>query len=215
MASLVSNDNRALRMIFRSTLKFKLHENLICSFIKPIINHLERISETDLILNEDGSVYHLSLLPEDVSDLVILVGDPDRVGRVSNFFDHIEVKKGKREFITHTGRIANKRLTVISTGIGTDNIDIVLNELDALINIDLHTRLPHSNLRSIDIIRIGTSGALQPEMPVDSLLISSAAFGLDALMHFYNYSATNDERKLLHEFCSTIPSNYQINPYLA
>jgi uridine phosphorylase len=176
---------------------------------------LERISETDLILNEDGSVYHLNLLPEDVSDLVILVGDPDRVSRVSNFFDHIELKKGKREFITHTGYIGNKRLTVISTGIGTDNIDIVLNELDALINIDLRTRLPHANLRSIDIIRIGTSGALQPEIPVDSLLISSAAIGLDALMHFYKHSASNDELKLLQEFCSAIPPHYQVKPYLA
>lgn len=176
---------------------------------------MERISETDLILNEDGSLYHLNLLPEDVSDLVILVGDPDRVSKVSRFFDRIEIKKGKREFITHTGYIGNKRLSVISTGIGTDNIDIVLNELDALVNINLQTRCPLSNIRSIDIIRIGTSGALQPEIPVDSLLISSAAFGLDTLMHFYKYSNTNDESKLLQEFCSIMPVDHQIKPYLA
>jgi uridine phosphorylase len=176
---------------------------------------LEKISETDLILNEDGSIYHLNLYPEDISDLVILVGDPDRVALVSKYFDHIEIKKGKREFITHTGRIGNKRLTVISTGIGTDNIDIVLNELDALINIDLNTRLPHSNLRSLDIIRIGTSGALQPEIPIDSLLISSAAFGLDALMHYYKYELNQTDEQLLQEFRSAMPAKYKLNPYLA
>jgi uridine phosphorylase len=176
---------------------------------------LERISETDLILNEDGSIYHLNLHPDDISDLVVLVGDPDRVARVSRFFDHIEIKKGKREFITHTGRIGNKRLTVISTGIGTDNIDIVLNELDALVNIDLKTRLPHSNLRSIEIIRIGTSGALQPEIPVDSLLISSAAFGLDALMHFYEHSLSPKDHQLLQEFSTSIQTTYNLTPYLA
>ncbi|HMG08162.1 MAG TPA: nucleoside phosphorylase [Mucilaginibacter sp.] len=176
---------------------------------------MERISETDLILNEDGSLYHLNLHPDDISDLVILVGDPDRVARVSKFFDHIEIKKGKREFITHTGRIGNKRLTVISTGISTANIDIVLNELDTLVNIDLKTRLPNSNLRSIDIIRIGTSGAVQPEIPVDSLLISSAAFGMDSLMHFYAYSLTSKDQQLLSEFRSSIPDGYNHDPYLA
>ncbi|MDN5289469.1 MAG: phosphorylase [Mucilaginibacter sp.] len=176
---------------------------------------MEKISETDLILNEDGSIYHLNLHPEDISDLVILVGDPDRVALVSKYFDHIEVKKGKREFITHTGLIGNKRLTVISTGIGTDNIDIVLNELDALVNIDFNTRLPHSNLRSLDIIRIGTSGALQSDIPVDSLLISSAAFGLDALMHYYKYELNQSDKQLLQEFHSALPANYKLNPYLA
>ncbi|WPU91424.1 nucleoside phosphorylase [Mucilaginibacter sabulilitoris] len=176
---------------------------------------MERISETDLILNEDGSLYHLNLFPDDISDLVILVGDPDRVARVSRFFDIIEVKKGKREFITHTGRIGKQRITVISTGIGTDNIDIVLNELDALVNIDLDTRLARSNFQSIDIIRIGTSGALQPDIPVDSLLISSAAFGLDTLMYFYEQTLTLAEEELLQQFCSIIPDGYQLNPYLA
>ena len=146
----------------------------------PTLYHMKRIAETDLILNTDGSAYHLNLLPSDVADTVITVGDQDRVAEITQYFDHIELKKGKREFITHTGTIGNKRLTVISTGIGTDNIDIVLNELDALVNIDFNTRLPHTDLRSLNIIRIGTSGAVQADIPIDSLLVSSAAFGLDA-----------------------------------
>jgi len=176
---------------------------------------VERISETDLILNSDGSIYHLNLLPEDISDTIILVGDPDRVPRVSSFFDHIELKKGKREFITHTGWIGNKRLTVISTGIGTDNIDIVLNELDALVNIDLSTRLFHPQFRSIDIIRIGTSGALQADIPIDSLLVSSGAFGLDSLMHFYEHQLNNNDEQLLKEFHEVITSHFNLKPYYA
>src|ERR1700748_1436837 len=139
---------------------------------------MDRISETDLILNADGSAYHLNLLPGDVADTVITVGDPDRVAGVSKYFDAIELKKGKREFITHTGRIGNKSLTVLSTGIGTDNIDIVLNELDALVNIDLAARIVKPVLKSLNVIRIGTSGAIQADIPIDSLLLSSAAFGL-------------------------------------
>src|ERR1700748_1684871 len=121
---------------------------------------MKHIAETDLILNADGSAYHIQLLPEAVAGTVITVGDADRVPLISRHFDHIECKKGKREFITHTGTIAGKRITVISTGIGTGNVDIVLNELDALINIDLETRLPVANPRSLDFIRIGTSGSI-------------------------------------------------------
>src|ERR1700761_3544467 len=127
---------------------------------------MNRISETDLILNADGSVYHLNLLPGDVADTIITVGDPDRVSQISGYFDHIELKKSKREFVTHTGTIRGKRITVISTGIGTDNIDIVMNELDALINIDLQTRLPKDQLKSLNIIRLGTSGAVQADISV-------------------------------------------------
>jgi uridine phosphorylase len=134
---------------------------------------------------------------------------------VSRFFDRIELKKGKREFITHTGDIGNKRLTVISTGIGTDNIDIVLNELDALVNIDFTTRMPYSKLRSIDIMRIGTSGALQPETPINSLLISSGAFGLDALMHFYKYQLSDSDHQLLQEFQTYISPDFNLEPYFA
>lgn len=173
------------------------------------------ISETDLILNKDGSIYHINLLPKDVADTVITVGDPDRVGQVSKYFDRIDIKKGKREFITHTGYIGKKRLTVISTGIGTGNIDIVLNELDTLINIDLKTRLPKSNSRHLDIIRIGTSGAIQPNIPVDSLLISSAAFGLDPIMNYYEQSLTEKEDEFLLKFASAFPAENKIHPYLA
>lgn len=176
---------------------------------------MKRIAETDLILNADGSAYHLNLLPGDVADTVITVGDQDRVGEITQYFDHIELKKGKREFITHTGTIGNKRLTVISTGIGTDNIDIVLNELDALVNINFNTRLPHTNLRNLNIIRIGTSGAVQADIPVDSLLVSSAAFGLDALMHYYRQNLSGQEQKLLADFKSALPKEYTLSPYIA
>lgn len=175
---------------------------------------MEKISETDLILNADGSIYHLNLLPEDIADTVITVGDPDRVGEVSKYFDSIELKKGKREFITHTGMTGGKRITVLSTGIGTDNIDIVFNELDALVNIDFKTRTINKDLRSLDIIRIGTSGAVQADIPVDSLLVSSAAFGLDALMHYYKQDLCDDDKLLLSAFTSALPP-YGLKPYFA
>jgi len=139
------------------------------------------MKQSELILNPDGSVYHLKLLPGDVARTVILVGDPDRVGMVSKYFDEITVQKVKREFITHTGRIGNTWITAISTGIGTDNIDIVMNEIDALYNIDFSTRLPKSELTELTFIRIGTSGAIQPDIPIDSLLLSRYGLGLDAL----------------------------------
>jgi uridine phosphorylase len=176
---------------------------------------MQRISETDLILNADGSVYHLNLLPGDIADTVITVGDPDRVGEVSKHFDTIEFKKGKREFITHTGNLGGKRLTVLSTGIGTDNIDIVFNELDALVNIDFETRLVNSQLKSLDIIRIGTSGAVQADIPVDELLVSSAAFGLDALMHYYLQDLSAAEQQLLDAFKAALPADYGLKPYFA
>jgi uridine phosphorylase len=144
-----------------------------------------RIPESELVLNKDGSIYHLNLVPEDISNTVILVGDPQRVSKVSKHFDEIIVKKEKREFITHTGFYKKKKLTVISTGIGTDNIDIVVNELDALANIDFETRTIKEHLTSLDIIRIGTSGALQPEIKVDDFLLSKYAVGFDSLLHFY------------------------------
>ena len=145
---------------------------------------MNQISNTDLILNQDGSIYHLNLLPEDIADTVLTVGDPDRVSEISQYFDRIELKKGKREFITHTGYLGSKRLTVLSTGIGTDNMDIVLNELDALVNIDFKTRMLNNKLKSLDIIRIGTSGAIQEDIPIDSILVSEYGLGLDSLMHY-------------------------------
>ena len=176
---------------------------------------MDSIAETDLILNADGSAYHLNLLPGDVADTVITVGDQDRVGEITRYFDHIELKKGKREFITHTGRIGNQRITVISTGIGTDNIDIVLNELDALVNIDFKTRIPNRTLKNLNIIRIGTSGAVQADIPVDSLLVSSAAFGLDALMHYYKQDLSANENELLAAFKAVLPKSYELSPYIA
>lgn len=142
-----------------------------------------------MILNEDGSIYHLNLFPEQVSNTIITVGDPDRVREVTKYFDKIDFQIRRREFCTHTGTFKGKRISVISTGIGTDNVDIVLNELDALINIDLEKRMIRDQLKRLDFIRVGTSGAIQPDIPVDSTLVSSYAVGLDGLMHFYPAAA--------------------------
>jgi uridine phosphorylase len=143
------------------------------------------IKESELILNPDGSVYHLNLKPEHIADTIIFVGDQDRVAKISKHFDKIEFETQKREFKTHTGIYKGKRLTVISTGIGTDNIDIVINELDALVNIDFEKREIKKELSSLKIIRIGTSGSIQKDIPVDSFLISEFATGFDSLLHFY------------------------------
>jgi uridine phosphorylase len=143
------------------------------------------IAESELILNPDGSVYHIHLRPEQLADKVIVVGDQDRVATVSAHFDTIEHREKNREFITHTGTFRGERITVLSTGIGTDNIDIVLNELDALVNIDLKTRTILPQKRSLKIVRIGTSGALQGDIPVDSFVASSHGMGLDGLLNYY------------------------------
>jgi uridine phosphorylase len=147
---------------------------------------MHRIAESELIINPDGSIYHLNLLPEDIATTIITVGDPDRVDAVSKYFDTIELKKTKREFVTHTGTLRGKRITVISTGIGTDNIDIVFNELDALVNIDFASRTIKDQHTQLDIIRIGTSGSIQENVPLDSFLISEYAIGFDSLLHFYD-----------------------------
>ena len=143
------------------------------------------LGPSELILNADGSIYHLHLLPEDLADTVVTVGDPVRVAKVSSYFDSIDIKKSNREFTTHTGYLNGMRISVISTGIGTDNIDIVLNELDALVNIDFKAREIKTYKKQLDIVRIGTSGAIQPHIPVDSFLISEYALGFDNLIHFY------------------------------
>ena len=143
------------------------------------------IKDSELILNPDGSIYHLNLKPENISDTIIFVGDQDRVEKITQHFDSIDFSTQKREFKTQTGYYQDKRLTVISTGIGPDNIDIVINELDALVNIDLKTRQPKSELSSLNIIRIGTSGSLQNDIPVDSFLISSHALDINGMLHFY------------------------------
>ena len=147
------------------------------------------IKSSELILNPDGSVYHLNLKPENIAHDIIFVGDPDRVEKITQFFDSIEFSIQKREFKTQTGIYKGKRLTVLSTGIGPDNIDIVLNELDALVNIDLNTRRPKESLTSLNIIRIGTSGSIQADIPVDSFVLSKFGIGLDNMLRSYRVDA--------------------------
>lgn len=163
------------------------------------------IQSSELILNPDGSIYHLHLRPEHLAKTIITVGDPDRVQAVSKHFDRIEYAFNKREFITHTGYIGDKRLSVISTGIGPDNIDIVFNEVDALFNIDLKSRTPKPDLTSVSFIRIGTSGALQPDIPVDSFLLSSYAIGWDNLFSFYELARSAEIQGLEQELTTAIP----------
>lgn len=155
------------------------------------------IAESELILNPNGSVYHLDLFPEEIAETIFLVGDPGRVATVSQHFDKIETKKQKREFIAHTGEKNSHRLTVLSTGIGTDNIDIVINELDALANIDFKTRQIRAVPKSLTLIRLGTSGALQEDIELDSLVASTHGLGFDCLMAFYDLPHTAEEQALL------------------
>jgi len=153
---------------------------------------MERISQTDLILNPDGSIYHLHLLPEDIADTLILVGDPGRVSMISALFDSIELQKENREFTTHTGYYKGKRISVISTGIGTDNIDIVMNELDALVSVDLNSRTLLAKPGKLTLIRIGTSGALHSDITPGSILLTQIACGFDGVYHFYR-----DEKQVI------------------
>ncbi len=174
------------------------------------------IPESELILSKRGAIYHLDLLPEEVADTIITVGDPERVQAVSKYFDRQEVIRQHREFITHTGYIGKKRLSVISTGIGTDNIDIVLNELDALFNIDLQTRQVKPNLSVLKIIRVGTSGALQRDIALDSIIASNYAIGMDNLLNFYTLENTPFEKELLLAFLSHVQENHiAFIPYIA
>lgn len=176
----------------------------------------EMISESELILNSRGAVYHLDLRPEEIADTIITVGDPDRVERISRHFDKVEVKRHRREFTTHTGLLFGKPLTVISTGIGTDNIDIVITELDALVNIDLEKRERKKEKRKLKFIRIGTSGALRPEIHVDSFVISEFAIGIDNLINFYEMKYSEHERELLGAFVQYVhQSRIQFIPYIA
>ena len=154
------------------------------------------MSETEIILNADGSIYHLHLKPEHITPLIIFVGDPERVGEVSKHFDSIEHRSAHREFVAHIGTLRGQRLMAISTGIGTDNIDIVLNELDILANIDLETRKPKAEITPLSIVRLGTSGSLQADILVDSLVVSTMAVGFDNLMTFYDAPPTGEELTL-------------------
>jgi uridine phosphorylase len=146
---------------------------------------MQPIPSSELIINDDGSIFHLHLLPEELADTVILVGDPGRVATVSAHFGSVEVQKSNREFVAHTGVYKGTRMTALSTGIGTDNIDIVVNELDALANIDLKTRLPKAAHRALRIVRVGTSGALQPDIPLGAMVSSHVSIGFDGLLNFY------------------------------
>ncbi|HAN66188.1 MAG TPA: phosphorylase [Chitinophagaceae bacterium] len=161
---------------------------------------MSKIAESELIITGRGAIYHLDLRPEELAETVILVGDPDRVKKVSKHFDRIEVQCQHREFITHTGYIGKKRLSVLSTGIGPDNIDIALNELDALVNIDFNSREVKAEKKSLQIIRFGTSGALQADIPVDGFVASSHGIGLDNLLNYYRYEKSHDENAIAEAF---------------
>ena len=154
------------------------------------------LKASEFICNNDGSIYHLALKPGELAQNIIFVGDPDRVGIVSRHFDSIELTRQKREFVTHTGYYNNKRFSVISTGIGTDNVDIVLNEVDALFNIDFNTRRLKSNLTSLNCVRIGTCGGLQKDTPTDSFIASKSSIGFEGLMHCYEVDYTAREKAL-------------------
>jgi uridine phosphorylase len=148
-------------------------------------------SPTDLIINPDGSTYHLNIRPDQLPHKLILVGDPERVPFVSKYFDKIDHKIHKREFVSHFGQYRNQAIGVVSSGIGADNVEIVLNELDALVNIDFETRQAKDQKISLELIRIGTSGSIQEDIPVDSFLVSKAAIGFDNLAQFYGFESTN------------------------
>ncbi|MCP9753433.1 nucleoside phosphorylase [Ferruginibacter sp. HRS2-29] len=158
------------------------------------------IAASELIINDRGAIYHVNCRPEEIANTIITVGDPDRVKEVSKHFDSIEFKNNHREFVTHTGYLGKKRISVTSTGIGPDNIDIVLNELDALVNIDFETRTIKEKLTSLNIIRVGTSGSLQQEIPVDSFVASTHGLGLDNLLNFYTHDSNEEEKQLLQAF---------------
>jgi uridine phosphorylase len=177
---------------------------------------MQPIPESELFINNRGAVYHLNLRPEELAPTIFTVGDPDRVAKVSQHFDTVEHRSQHREFVSHTGRIGQKRLTVVSTGIGTDNIDIVLNELDALVNIDFETRTVKKELTHLTIIRIGTSGSLQKDIPADSFVASTHGLGLDNLLPFYRHEASPEENELLQSFATQTQLHHRLaRPYLS
>jgi len=161
---------------------------------------MDKIEKSELIINPDGSIYHLKIKPEHLADTVILVGDPQRVDQISRHFDNIELKIQNREFVTHTGTKNNKRITVLATGIGTDNIDIVLNELDALVNFDFKRRSKKDRTTVLNIIRLGTSGAIQSDIPVNSFVIAEYGLGFDGLIHYYKLGDEVLERNMTQAF---------------
>ena len=177
---------------------------------------MQPIAESELIINSREAIYHLDAKPGEIAENIITVGDPARVKEVSKYFDKVEVKISHREFVTHTGWLGKKRLSVVSTGIGTDNIDIVLNELDALVNIDFSSRTINNELKQLNIIRIGTSGSLQANIPVDSFVASTHGLGIDNLMNFYIHENNEEEKQLLHSFVTQTQLHSRFSyPYIA
>lgn len=174
------------------------------------------LEPSELILNPDGSVYHLALRPEQLGDLVLVVGDPGRVARISAHFDKVDHQVHNREFVTHTGQYRGVKITALATGIGTDNIDIVMGELDALVNIDLEKRTPKKEHKVLTIVRMGTCGALQEDVPCDELVVSHSALGLDNVLHYYAHEQTDAEIRILQAFLQHTewPDNLPV-PYIA
>lgn len=171
--------------------------------------------KSELIINPDGTIYHLKLKPENIAQTIIIVGDPNRVDQISGHFDDIELEVKNREFVTHTGTYRGKRLSVLATGIGTDNIDIVVNELDALVNYDLETRGLKKNPSMLNIIRLGTSGAIQEDIPLNSFIIAEYGLGLDGLIHFYEKGSEVQESKMEQAFIDhTKWSEILARPYI-
>ena len=176
---------------------------------------MSRIAESELIINKRGAIYHLNCRPEEIATTIISVGDPERVKEVSKHFDKIEYTNQHREFVVHTGYLNNKRLSCVSTGIGPDNIDIVLNELDALVNIDFETRTIKQDLTALNIIRFGTSGSLQKEIAVDSFVASTHGLGLDNMLNFYRLQYNEEEKQIIHAFNThTQLSTGNVAPYI-
>jgi len=177
---------------------------------------MQAIGASELIINDRGAIYHLNVRPEEIADTIITVGDPERVASVSKYFDRVEHKLAHREFITHTGYIGQKRISVLSTGIGPDNIDIALNEIDALANINFDTRAIHDQKKSVSIIRMGTCGSLQGEVGVNELVAGTHGLGIDNVLHFYERENTEEEKAILAAFDEhTKISAHKIQPYIA
>jgi len=177
---------------------------------------MDRIGDSELIITPQGRIYHLDVHPDEIAETVITVGDPARVSEVSRYFDRTEVVRSHREFVTHTGYIGNKRISVVSTGIGPDNIDIVLNELDALVNIDFEHRTEKLNHTTLKIIRLGTSGALQADTLPGSIAVSTFGIGLDNMLHFYKHEHNAEEHYLLNDFEKQVMvQGMPLQPYIA
>lgn len=177
---------------------------------------MKPIAPSELIINNRGAIYHLDLRPEELAGTIITVGDPDRVKAISKYFDRMDCQRQHREFITHTGWIGKKRISVLSTGIGPDNIDIVMNELDALANIDFDTRMIRPELSSLSIFRIGTSGSLQADIPVDAFVAGTHGLGIDNLLNFYRLDQNEEEQQLIQAFLTQTQIHNQFaQPYVS